>query len=78
LVICELKAVNINASHLIFLLRSNIKYAAIPIIVITASNQDEENRKIIELGANDYITKPISFALLLNRILAVLERTSLS
>jgi CheY-like chemotaxis protein len=78
LVICELKAVNIDASHLIFMLRSHIKYAAIPIMVITAQNQDEENRKMIELGANDYITKPISFTLLLSRILAVLERTSLS
>jgi type IV pilus assembly protein PilB len=78
LVICELRAVNINASHLIFMFRSHIKYAAIPILVITAPNQDEENRRIIELGANDYITKPISFTLLLNRILAVLERTSLS
>jgi type II secretory ATPase GspE/PulE/Tfp pilus assembly ATPase PilB-like protein/ActR/RegA family two-component response regulator len=78
LVICELKSVNINASHLILMLRSHIKYAAIPILVITAQNQDDENRKIIELGANDYITKPINFTLLLNRIIAVMERTSLS
>ncbi len=78
LVICELKAANINASHLIFLLRSHIKYAAIPILVITNPDQEEENHKIIELGANDYITKPINFTLLFERILAVLERTSLS
>lgn len=78
LVICELKAANINASYLITLLRSHIKYAAIPILVITEPHQDEENRRIIELGANDYLTKPISFTLMLNRILAVLERTSLS
>ncbi len=77
LVICELNTVNINASRLTSQLRSDIKYAAIPILIIDEPNQQDETRKVIELGANDYMTKPISFNLLLKRILAVLNRTSL-
>lgn len=77
LVICELNTANINAGRLTSKLRSDIKYAAIPILIINEPNQQDETRKVIELGANDYMTKPISFNLLLKRILAVLNRTSL-
>ena len=78
LVICELKAANIDAHSLISLIRGQIEYAATPILIISEANQDEEAHKLIELGANDYVSKPINFTLLFNRIMAVLKRTSLS
>lgn len=78
LVICELKAANIDAHSLISLIREQIEYAATPILIISEANQDEEAHKLIELGANDYVSKPINFTLLFNRIMAVLKRTSLS
>jgi putative two-component system response regulator len=40
----------------------------IPIIFVTAKNQDEDEKKGLELGAVDYITKPINPALMLARV----------
>jgi putative two-component system response regulator len=41
-------------------LKSNPLTRAIPVIFITAKNQDEDERIGLELGAVDYITKPFS------------------
>jgi len=46
-----------------------------PIIVITARNQESDKVRGLELGADDYVTKPLSLAELLARIRAVLRRT---
>ena len=46
-----------------------------PIIVITARNQEADKVRGLELGADDYVTKPLSLAELVARIRAVLRRT---
>lgn len=46
-----------------------------PIIVLTARNQDVDKVRGLELGADDYVTKPFSLAELVARIRAVLRRT---
>ena len=50
------------------LLKSNPITQNIPIIFITAKSQEEDERKGLELGAEDYITKPISPAIVLARV----------
>ena len=50
------------------LLKSNPTTQNIPIIFITAKSQEEDERKGLELGAEDYITKPISPAIVLARV----------
>ena len=45
-----------------------------PIIVITARNQEADKVRGLELGADDYVTKPLSLAELVARIRAVLRR----
>jgi DNA-binding response OmpR family regulator len=54
------------------------KESAVPVIVLTA--RDEETDKILglELGADDYITKPFSPKELVARVRAVLRRTEAS
>lgn len=47
-----------------------------PIIVITARNQEADKVRGFELGADDYVTKPLSLAELLARIRAVLRRSA--
>lgn len=42
--------------------------SAIPIIFLTAKSQDEDETKGFELGAVDYITKPITPAILMARV----------
>ena len=45
-----------------------------PIIVITARNQEADKVRGLEMGADDYVTKPLSLAELVARVRAVLRR----
>jgi len=47
-----------------------------PIIVITARNQEADKVRGLELGADDYVTKPLSLAELVARVRAVLRRAA--
>ena len=49
----------------------------IPIVMLTALGQEENIVKGLESGADDYITKPFSFKILLARIKSVLRRGNL-
>jgi len=40
----------------------------LPIIMVTARNQSEDIVKALSMGANDYVTKPVDFAVALARI----------
>src|SRR5213592_2130139 len=46
-----------------------------PVIVLTARGQEVDKIRGLELGADDYITKPFSLAELVARIRAVLRRS---
>lgn len=52
------------------------KYNKTPIIMLTAKSQEIDKLLGLELGADDYITKPFSLAELTARIKAVLRRTN--
>ncbi|HEB52412.1 MAG TPA: response regulator transcription factor [bacterium] len=47
-----------------------------PVIIISAKGQDRDKVQGLELGADDYLTKPFGLSELLARIRAVLRRTS--
>lgn len=48
----------------------------VPILMLTAKGRDVEKVKGLELGADDYITKPFSFIELLARVRALLRRAN--
>ncbi|GAA0864149.1 response regulator transcription factor [Paraclostridium tenue] len=48
----------------------------VPIIFLTALNQESDQIKGFDLMCDDYITKPFSFTLLMKRVEAILRRTS--
>ena len=54
--------------------RSNKKIKNIPIIMLTARGEEEDRLKGLEMGADDYVTKPFSVNELLARAKAVLKR----
>lgn len=56
-------------------LKKDIETKKIPIIMLTAKGEEEDVIKGLEVGADDYITKPFSPKVLLARIKAVLRRT---
>jgi two-component system phosphate regulon response regulator PhoB len=59
------------------MLRSNNRTARIPVIMLTAKSAESDRVVGLELGADDYVTKPFSPRELGARVKAVLRRTSL-
>jgi two-component system, OmpR family, phosphate regulon response regulator PhoB len=55
-------------------LRSGEKTATIPIIMITARSEESDQVVGFSMGADDYVTKPFSNKVLLQRIKALLRR----
>ncbi len=55
--------------------KANIK---IPIIMLTANDSDSDTILGLDAGANDYVTKPFKFAILLARIRAQLRQHAIS
>lgn len=49
-------------------------FSQVPIVMLTAKDEDMDKIKGLEAGANDYITKPFNTRELLARIKAVLRR----
>jgi two-component system, OmpR family, phosphate regulon response regulator PhoB len=57
-------------------LRSGEKTKQLPIILITAKSEESDQIEGLSVGADDYITKPFSNKILLQRIRNILRRTS--
>src|SRR5579859_734213 len=51
------------------------EFSTVPIILITARGQDQDKIRGLDLGADDYLTKPFSVDELLARVRAVLRRS---
>ena len=54
------------------------EFSAVPIIIVTARGQDSDKVRGLDLGADDYLTKPFSVDELLARVRAVLRRSRFS
>src|SRR5579859_8143146 len=54
------------------------EFSTVPIIILTARGNDEEKIRGLDLGADDYLTKPFSVDELLARVRSVLRRSQLS
>src|SRR2546421_811865 len=54
------------------------EFSTVPIIIVTARGQDQDKVHGLDLGADDYLTKPFSVDELLARVRAVLRRSELS
>ena len=56
-------------------IRNNHKTKDIPVIMLTAKNSEYDKIKGLDMGADDYITKPFGVMELISRINAVLRRS---
>jgi DNA-binding response OmpR family regulator len=54
------------------------EFSTVPIILVTARGQDQDKIRGLDLGADDYLTKPFSVDELLARVRAVLRRAQFS
>ena len=57
-------------------LQKDTAHRKIPIIMLTARDQEEDKVAALDAGADDYVAKPFSVSELLARIKAVLRRTT--
>lgn len=75
LIILDLMLPDVDGLEVFRTLKKNEKTARIPVIMLTAK-ADEVDRVVgLELGADDYVTKPFSPRELLLRVKAILRRT---
>src|SRR5436190_2426333 len=68
LVLLDIEMPEISGLEALKTLRETYSAIELPIIMVTAKNQSEDVVKALDLGANDYVTKPIDFAVALARI----------
>jgi CheY-like chemotaxis protein len=72
-VTCDIAMPNMDGYGFVKAARENPETQDIPIIMLTATGQEEEVVKAMALGANAYLTKPFSSSRLLEIILNQLE-----
>ncbi len=74
LILLDLMLPGIDGLEVSKTLKKDTKTASIPVIMLTAKSQESDKIIGLELGADDYITKPFSPRELIARIKAVLSR----
>ncbi|MDD3237890.1 MAG: response regulator transcription factor [Candidatus Gastranaerophilales bacterium] len=76
LVLLDVMMPNMDGWDTLKAIRSNKKTEEIPVIMITAVNEEQKQISGLKFGADDYITKPFILPNLLARIEALLRRSS--
>jgi DNA-binding NarL/FixJ family response regulator len=74
LIICDISMNEMDGYDVFKTLQGNERTALIPFIFLTARSEREDIRTGMQLGADDYITKPFDFDELLNSIRIRLEK----
>ncbi|MCA6407955.1 MAG: response regulator, partial [Cytophagales bacterium] len=76
LIICDIMMPVLDGYGVLHMLSKNPETAAIPFIFLTAKSEKSDYRKGMELGADDYITKPFDDTQLLNAIEIRLKKSA--
>ncbi|KPK27421.1 MAG: ArsR family transcriptional regulator [Desulfobacterales bacterium SG8_35_2] len=74
LVLLDLMLPGMDGKELCRILRSDCQLTDLPIIMLTAKDEESDIIAGLDLGADDYITKPFSPKVLISRVKAVLRR----
>ncbi|REE83922.1 DNA-binding response OmpR family regulator [Paenibacillus taihuensis] len=75
LILLDINLPKFDGFYFLKLIRSRYQ---VPIIVISARSEESEQIRGIEIGADDYVTKPFAIGVLVAKINAVLRRTEQS
>ena len=74
LVVCDLNMPGMDGYEVLGALRRDGKLAGIPVIFLTGQAEPSQVRQGMNLGADDYLTKPVNLGDLLSAIKARIER----
>lgn len=77
LIVLDLEMPGMDGRDTLRSIRSGIHTAAIPVVVLTGNDDPETEIELMDLGADDYIRKPIDPPRFITRIRATLRRSSL-
>ena len=74
LIIADIMMPHLDGTGLVSVLRADPKTRLMPIIMLTALDQRASQRKFMEIGADDYITKPFDLSELLRAVQTQLRK----
>jgi CheY-like chemotaxis protein len=68
LILLDLYLPKIDGKEALQAIKADPKLRRIPIVVLTSSRAEEDIRRSYELGASSYLTKPMTFELLVEAV----------
>jgi len=68
LVLLDMTLPEINGLELLGIIRASYSTTDLPVVILTAGNQEEIRVSALHRGANDYLIKPVNYPLMLVRI----------
>ncbi len=78
LVLCDIIMDKMDGFTFCKIVRENEKYRSIPFVFVTAKNSLEDKSKALEVGGDDFITKPFNVDELILKIKAVIRRSEIN
>lgn len=75
LILLDIMLPDEDGIHILKKIRNTMAYRDIPVIMVTAKTTEIDAVKGLDMGADDYITKPFGVMELISRVKAVLRRT---
>lgn len=77
LILCDINLPQIDGYGVLKALRDDLKMAQTPFIFVTSESCTPSCRRAIQLGANDFLSKPVDIQVLLKAITLQLNKLSL-
>ncbi|MFH1071127.1 MAG: response regulator transcription factor [Candidatus Glassbacteria bacterium] len=74
LIVLDLMLPGVDGMEVCRQIRANTKHQHVPLVMLTAKTEESDIVSGLELGADDYVTKPFSPKVFLARVRAVLRR----
>lgn len=74
LLILDLNMPKVNGLELLTQLKSNKKTKNIPVVILSTSKNIHDKEKVLKLGADDFITKPFSFDMMIEITRNLIEK----
>jgi len=78
LVLLDIRMPGMNGMQVLEAIRKRHSPTELPVIMVTAEGQSSSIVEALQLGANDYITKPVDMPVVLARVRTLLSQKSLS
>jgi len=73
LILTDLNMPYMDGLELVKSVRSHPNFSHIPILMVTTENNEEERKKALDYGANGYVVKPVTGAVIAEHIKSILR-----